>query len=181
MVSVTFKGGDKLKAELTKILRKAKNARSVDIGFMGGSTEADGTSIPMIAAIQEYGAPSRGIPPRPFFRNMIEANKDKWAPILAGAMKASGNDAERSLGILGQEVQEELQDSIRSTNAPPLSPVTVMLRGMRANKPGLEVTAATVGEAAARVKAGKTSYGASVKPLVDSGTLLRSVTHKVNR
>ena len=30
-----------------------------------------------------------------------------------------------------------------------------------------------------RVAEGKTNYGASTKPLVDSGTLLRSVTHLV--
>lgn len=181
MVSVTFKGGDKLKAELAKILRKAKNARSVDIGFPADAKQDDGTSTAMVAAIQEYGAPSRGIPPRPFFRNMIEKEKDGWGPILAAAMKKSGNDAEYSLGELGQKVQEQLQNSIYETNSPPLSPVTVMLRGMRYNKPGLKVTAATVGEAAARVKAGKTNYGAPTKPLIDRGTMRRNVRHIVNK
>lgn len=150
MVSVTFKGGDKLKSELAKILRKAKNARSVDIGFMGGSTEADGTPVPLVAALNEYGAPSRGQPPRSFFRNMIANNKDGWGRILAGAMKGFDNDAERSLGLLGQEVQEQLQDSIRELKSPPLAPSTIARKGF-------------------------------AKPLIDTSTMLRSVTHKVNK
>ena len=146
----SFKGGTKLNAELGKILNKLKRASSLDIGFMGGATEADGTSVAMVAAINEYGAPSRGQPPRPFFRGMIARNKGEWGPALGKAMQATGGDAERSLDILGQEVQEELQDSIRELKSPPLAPSTIARKGF-------------------------------AKPLIDTSTMLRSVTHKVNK
>ena len=77
-------------------------------------------------------------------------------------------------GIKGQ-----LQQSIIDTNEPALSPVTVMLRGMKSNDQSLVVTGKTVGEAAARVAAGKTNYGASTKPLIDSGNLLNAVDYTV--
>ena len=51
-------GGDKLMAYLAKIdagLASAGSAPSVRVGFLEGSTEADGTSIPMIAAVNEFG------------------------------------------------------------------------------------------------------------------------------
>ena len=174
-----IKGGDKLEAALKRISANVKKAATVDVGFLEGSTEADGTSIPMIAAIQEFGAPKAAIPPRPFFRNAIEKNSGRWPTNLATALKATEYDGARALDLIGQEIQEEVQELIRDLTSPALSPITVMLRGMRSNDQSLVVTGKTVGEAAERVAAGKTNYGASTKPLVDSGALLNSVTHKV--
>jgi hypothetical protein len=54
-----------------------------------------------------------------------------------------------------------------------------MLRGMRSKDANLKVTGATVGEAARRVADGDDNYGASAKPLVDSGILLKSISYKV--
>jgi hypothetical protein len=81
---------------------------------------------------------------------------------------------------MGQTIQEDLQQSIADLMSPALSPITVMLRGMRSKGgPNFKITGKTVGEAARRVAEGKTNYGASTKPLVDSGTMLRSPTHTV--
>lgn len=174
-----IKGGDKLEGYLKQLAARMGNTKSVAIGFLEGSTEPDGTSIPMIAAIQEFGAPKAKIPPRPFFRNMIAAKSPGWAAGIATQLKETNYDILKTLSRTGEAISGQLQESIISTYAPPLSPITVMLRGMKSNDQSLVVTGKTVGEAAARVAAGKTNYGASMKPLVDSGNLLNAVAYKV--
>ena len=59
---VTATGGDKLESALAKIAKRLTNASTVQVGFPEGATEESGASIPMIAAIQEFGAPARNIP-----------------------------------------------------------------------------------------------------------------------
>ena len=172
-------GGTKLVNKLKVMADHIGSAKAVRIGFLSGAPYPNGTSVPMVAAIQEYGAPSRGIPPRPFFRNMIASKKAEWPKAIASALQDNGMDALTALHQVGQSVQGQLRQSIRDTNAPALSPITVMLRGMRHNNPALVVTGKTVGEAARRVAAGKTNYGASTKPLIDSGDLLNAVDYEV--
>ena len=173
-------GGDKLAGALAKIGAKMGNATYVKVGFLEGSTEANGVSIPLIAAVQEFGAPKKGIPPRPYFRTMIGQKSGEWPSKLMALMQANKYDADKSLDQLGFEVASDLQQSIIDMNDPPLSPVTVMLRGMRGKKqfrdlPFWELFA----KAKERVAKNKTNYGASTKPLIDTGTLYNSVDHIV--
>jgi hypothetical protein len=174
-----FSGGDRLRNYLADIGARVASASQVSIGFLEGATEADGASVAMIAAIQEFGAPKVGIPPRPFFRTMIRAKKGEWGDALAGLLKSNDYDSDRSLAQAGEAIAGQLRQSIVDTVAPPLSPVTLMLREMRHKDPDLRVTGRTVGEAAARVAAGEDFSGASTKPLVDSGTMLKSVDYEV--
>ena len=176
----TIRGGEKFKVALKDIAGRLTNAETVQIGFMSGATYPDGgLPVAAVGAIQEFGAPRAGIPPRPFFRNMIARESGGWPALISGLLKANGLDARRALDMAGQAIQEELQQSIIETNAPPLSEVTLMLRMMRRKNPSLIVTGRTVGEAAARVARGERASGVSTKPLVDSGKLLASPTHLV--
>ena len=176
----SISGGDKLAAALKTMAGNLDKAASVDVGFPAGSTEEDGTSTPLVAAIQEFGAPSRGIPPRPFFRTMIKAHSAEWPDVAATALKATGYDAYKTLDVLGDHVAGELRQSIVDMTSTPLSPVTVMLRGMRSQKryDGWPF-GKLIAEARARVKAGKTNYGASTKPLEDTGAMLSNIVHIV--
>lgn len=177
MVKVT--GGDKLEGVLAHIAANVSKAAAVDVGFLAGATYPDGTSVPMVAAIQEFGAPKAGIPPRPFFRTMIAAKSPEWPKAIAGLLKANDYDAQRTLGQAGAAITGQLQESIIATDSPPLSPVTLMLRKMRADNPDLVVTGKTVAEARAKVAAGESTAGVSTKPLVDSGHLIASADYEV--
>jgi hypothetical protein len=177
---VEISGGEKLTALLAEISKNANKAASVEVGFLEGATYQDGTSVPLVAAIQEFGAPSRGIPPRPFFRNMIAAKSDEWPVAVAALLKEKNYDAEKTLNKIGAVIAGQLRESIINTTGPALSPVTVMLRGMRKQKRFKDKGFwELMAEARARVAAGKTTYGASTKPLVDSGNLLKSIDHVV--
>lgn len=56
-------GGDKLQAYLDRILARVKSAQAVRVGFLEGATYPDGTPVPMVAAVQEFGG-SMNIPER---------------------------------------------------------------------------------------------------------------------
>lgn len=176
---VTLKGGDKLAAALAEISKKVSKASSVDVGFLEGATYPDGKSVAEIAAIQEFGAPRAGIPPRPFFRTMISEKSPQWPEAVGDLLVSNGYDAAKTLGQTGEAIKGQLQQSIIDTFNPPLSPITLMLRKMRSENPDLVVTGKTVGEAARRIKAGESTSGVSTKPLVDSGVLLGSVDYEV--
>lgn len=177
-MTTSIKGGDKLAAKLAEIARLFSNASSVRIGFLEKATYPNGTPVAMVAAIQEFGAPKAKIPPRPFFRNMIAAKKGEWGPAIAALLKSNGYDALRTLQLTGEAVAGQLRESIIATNAPPLSPITLMLRKMFGNSPEL-IRGRDVGEAARRVAAGESVGGVSTKPLVWTGHLLNSVSYEV--
>ena len=61
---------------------KLGKSATLQVGFLDGATEADGTSVALIASIQEFGAPSRGIPPRPFMRTTIAEHSPTWGQQL---------------------------------------------------------------------------------------------------
>ena len=158
------------------ITAKLDTAKEVQVGFLENAKYPDGKSVAMIGAIQEFGAPRAGIPPRPYFRNMIAAKSPEWPDAIAGVLKASDYDAAKTLNIVGDQVAGQLKQSIVDTLDPPLSPVTLMLRGMRTQSQfqGLPF-GQLIKIARARVAAGESNFGPSTKPLVDTGDLLRSI------
>ena len=182
----TISGGDGLAKALGKIAANTSKASKVDIGFMTKATFANalypsGINVPTVAMFQEFGAPSRGIPPRPYFRTMIAAKSPEWPDAIAGVLKSSDFDAAKALNFVGDQIAEQLKQSIIDTNSPALSPVTIMLRGMRTQaKYQGKRFGELIAEARARVAAGKTNYGASTKPLEDTDQMLHSVTHAVS-
>jgi len=134
----------------------------------------------MVAAIQNFGAPAAHIPPRPFFTNMVKDKSPEWPKAVGDLLKDNDYDANATLNQAGAGIKGQLQQAIVDTYAPALSPVTVMLRGMKSQDPTLVVTGKTVGEARARVKAGLTNYGASTKPLIEHGDMLNAVDFEVS-
>jgi len=176
----TMRGGDKVAEKLRVLVAKLDKPGVVRVGFLENAKYQDGTPVAMVAAIQDGGAPSRGIPPRPFFRNMIADHKAEWPAQIAAVLKDNDYDAEKTLGIMGANIAGRLRESIINTNEPPLSPVTVMLRGMRSQaKYKGKAFGDIIGEAVARVAAGKTNYGASTKALIDTDHMYESVDYEV--
>lgn len=173
-------GGDKLRAALDDISKKVSKASSVEIGFLEGSTFTDGTSIPMVAAIQEFGSAAKGIPARPFFRTMIKEKSDEWPDAIAGLLVENGYDSEKTMRQTGAAIEQQLRESIIGFNGAPLSPVTVMLRGMRTQAKYQDMPFwDRFAIAKQRVADGKTNYGASTTPLIDTGQMLKSISSRV--
>lgn len=176
-MSVSIKGGDVLVRKLGEIVKKTERGATVNVGFLAGATYPDGTPVAAVAAWQEFG--TKTIPARSFFRTMVKAKGPTWPDAVAKLLVANDYDVEKVLGLMGMGIKGQLQASIISVLAPPLSAITLMLRKMRADDPGLVVTGKTVAEAAARVAVGKSSAGVSTKPLIDTGHMINSVDYEV--
>lgn len=122
-------GGDKLQKAVDKLLKNTSNAVTLSVGFLGDASYPDGTSIAEVAIYNEFGVPTHNQPPRPFFRNAIAANKGKWAPNLATALKQNNNNAKKALKLLGEEIKAEIVESINELQDPPLAPSTIARKG----------------------------------------------------
>lgn len=123
-----MRGGEKFQQALKDISGKLTDAK-LKVGFLEGSTYPDGTPVPLVAAVQNFGSSSRGIPPRPFFSNMIREKKTGWAPAIAKNLKANDYDVKKTLNQAGEAIAGQLRQSIVDTNAPPLKPATIARKG----------------------------------------------------
>jgi hypothetical protein len=121
------KGGEKLSRWLREL--KVPEKSVMQAGFMAGGTYPDGTSIPLVAAVNEFGAPSRGQPPRPFFRNAIAKNKTIWPKTTKTLLKNHNYDVRGALVELGHVVEGDIKRSINELMSPPLKPATIARKG----------------------------------------------------
>ena len=165
---------------------KALDGASTQAGFLGGKYP-NGQSIAQVAVWQEFGVPSRSIPPRPFMRPAVTENKQKWANLFASGAKAilKGNETPYSvMDKVGAVAAGDIAQAIINVTAPPLSPVTIELRDMK--RRGIKITGATVGEAARKVASPDyVTPSISDKPLIepgqDGGIMLAAVSHETKK
>ena len=124
-----IKGGKKFEAAMADLARRVSRPGTLRVGFLENAKYPDGTPVAMIAAIQDFGAPSVGIPPRPFFRNMIKDKQSEWPKAVADLLRANNYDAVRTLELTGEAIAGQLRQSIIDTNSPPLAETTIQRKG----------------------------------------------------
>ena len=147
-----MKGGDKLEAALREMAARVKSG-TVRIGFLAGSTGSNNESIPLRAALNEFGhrMPNGAVvPPRPFFRNMIAANSPDWPEAIGDRLVANNYDVAKTLDEVGEAIKGQLQQSIRDLTSPPLAQSTIDRKG-------------------------------SGKPLIETGDMVKAVDHEVTK
>lgn len=143
-------GRVKVEADL-RVWRKLYNlVKKVD----GASVQvgpADGENAEL-GLIHEYGAPSKGIPARPFMRQTFEHRRGELIALqakIAQGLIAGKLTEERAMGLLGAWAAGAIKATItRDGNFAPLKPATVKRKG-------------------------------SDKPLIDTGQLVGSITFVV--
>lgn len=136
---------------LEELKRRFIGERVVKIGFPQGPTEKDGTPVAMIAAIHEFGAPSKGIPERSFLRSSIAQNMAKYmrfnrTNLLAILQMKMTPD--KALSLLGEMAAGDAKKMIRHGDFVPLLPATIRAKG-------------------------------SSKPLIDTTTMVQTLTYTV--
>jgi hypothetical protein len=144
---------DKLAQQATRFTGHA------EVGVFGGKphiTSLSGggkRSIVMadLAAIHEYGAPSRNIAERSFFRASLKLNRSKYGQYLLSQVKPillGKTNMAITWQFLGQEAQADVQTYLVNGKFVPLKPRTIKRKG-------------------------------SSKPLIDTGQLRQSVSYRV--
>lgn len=143
---------DKIRATLERVPEEFENMVA-QIGFPSGINYEDGTSVAYVAAIQEFGAPAVGIPPRPFMQPTVKEKKDTWVKTIEKSLpkvalgKMTAFDV---LDLVGIQAAADIQTKISSIYTPPNAPATIRAKG-------------------------------STKPLIDTGLMLASVQNAVNK
>ncbi|MFY2034873.1 hypothetical protein ACOTDT_17155 [Achromobacter xylosoxidans] len=181
MATVGLKGGDALMRRLKEMADKVGDGGTLRTGFLENATYPDGTPVAYVAAIQEFGSPEKGIPPRSFFRTMIAAKKKDWPRALGALAKNNDYDIDKALGQMGEGIKGQLQESIREVDGPALSKVTLLLRERFGNSPE-SISFADVQQARHDIAAGvePNVTGTQAKPLVWTGHLLASVDYETD-
>ncbi len=194
MTSKAFSGGEKLGEFLKQMAASLETGAAVRVGWPGasdpgeaegdgekGATYPNGTPVATVAALQEFGAPRAGIPPRPFFRTMITDKSGGWGAAVAANLKATDYDAAKTLGIVGQGIADQLQESIRNLDEPALSPVTLMLRSLYPVRSEGVTSKRQVVEARMLVELGEQPGPVSTKPLIWTHQMINSVVAVVEK
>lgn len=128
MANQVLSGAPALMKKLEEIAKKM-GAGSVSVGFMEGATYPDGTSVAAVAYWNEFGVPSHGQPPRPFFRQMIEKESPSWPKKMAKLAKDTDYNGPRVLALMGEDIKGGLQESINNLTDPPLAESTIKAKG----------------------------------------------------
>lgn len=163
--------------------------KEVRVGFFEHSKYPDGTPIAYVAAIQELGYGP--IPPRPFMRPAEQQNKGKWIANIAKATKAALDGSvtiDHALEQVGMAAAADVKKAIKAVTAPPLSPLTLLLRKHKKSDGAEPIGGKLVGAYAKqssftgpmpKQKKADTLAGVSTKPLVDTGQMIQAVTSVV--
>ena len=143
------RGGRRLK-KFIRDVKRAKDGPDVEVGFFATAKYPDGTPVALVAATNEFGTDDGHIPERPFFRNAIRKGKEPVREVLAENLTHENGYALDRRTL--ERVGHQLTAEIKKS--------IVTLRDPP-NKPS------TI-----RRKG-------SSNPLVDTTTMMRSVTHRV--
>ena len=132
------------------------------VGWFEKSKYEDGTPVAYVATIQEYGAPTKNIPPRPTMRPTIAKQQNEWKKIAEQGSKAvlAGNATVGDvMEAIGLKAAGDVRKAISTLTEPPLSPVTIENRR--------------------RKRADKKTIGLLTKPLIDTGIMMGTLTNTV--
>jgi hypothetical protein len=129
LASVGISGGDKLDAYLRAVAKRIGQPATLRVGFLEDATYPDGTSVATVATAQNFGAPAAGIPPRPFFSNMVRDKSPDWPESLGNLLESTDYNATKALELMGEGIAGQLRQAIVDTNSPPLAPATIARKG----------------------------------------------------
>lgn len=174
MAEIGLSGGDRIEAALKDIAAKLRDGGKVRVGFLENARYPDGKSVAQVAAINNFGAPGAGIPPRPFFSNLVADKSPGWGEKLVKLLRHTNYDTKAALALMGEGIAGQLRQAIVDMNEPPNSMVTNLLKQ---RFPMGGQTFEDVLQAWADVAAGATAPAG--KPLVHSGHMLQSVDYEV--
>lgn len=146
----------------------------IKAGWFENSKYKDNTPIGGIAAVQNYGATisqSKGdnswtivIPPTHFMENCQTENKEKWKKMMKNAWTSVflGNiKPDKAMEQMGLLIEGDIAKQIAAVNTPPLAKSTIQNRKNRYKD--------------------KKTTGNLTKRLVDTGQMLDSVSHQVEK
>ena len=103
----------------------------VRVGWGENQHYTTGESVSMVATQNEFGNPSKHIPPRPFFRPTLDREREKLLRLMGREIKNilhGGNDVADAFDFVGQYLAGQVKWSIHNLRFTPLAVKTVVRR-----------------------------------------------------
>ncbi len=116
---------DKAIEELERIGKQfGRGPNGVKVGLPKGSNDyPDGTSVIMVGTIHEFGSDKMNIPQRSYLRSTVVEKKRDYKDMfrkLSYKIIQGNTTVKKALGIIGLQVQTDVQDKITDLDSPPL-------------------------------------------------------------
>jgi hypothetical protein len=175
-MTVAVKRGNGAK-HLEKALKELER-HSLKVGWVSGKQYPDSRmTTAQVAAVSEFGAPAKNIPPRPIIRPTIIKERNKWGKITTQESKnvISGKTTVKNLyEVLGNFASGDIRKMITTIKAPPLKPATIRARERTYTRKSDKA------ERRAQI-AQRMQSTTLAKPLVFTKALLNSCTYEVSK
>lgn len=140
------RGWNRIRRELARMAKSF-----VKVGVLSNAgTEDDGTTLVDVATVNEFGAPEKNIPERPFLRQSYDMNRtevSKKKAALTDKILEGKKDTRRALDELGVWFTGKVKQTFTKGDFPPNAPATIKRKG-------------------------------SSRPLIHSGRLRASINHE---
>lgn len=135
----------------------------------------DALTVAQIAAIHEFGTEDGSIPERSFIRSTFDEQRERLTGVakqLTTRIIAGQATTEQAMNILGSILAAEVKKKIAAGISPPNAESTARAKAAKGRTGKFfKKPAANLGDALAQVGA-----LAAVKPLIDTGRMMNSVT-----
>ena len=126
-MKVTDKNFNLEKIKKTLLALKKKE---LQVGIFPDAIDDKGGRIVDYAIANEYGTSK--IPERPFMRSTADEKQENWSAlmdkIVEGVTKGD-LEVERKIGLLGEQMVNDIKEKISSNVPPPLNPATIKRKG----------------------------------------------------
>lgn len=160
---VTRKAG---KIEALRQTVQALDGAQGRVGWFPSAVYERGQPVAGVAAVQEFGSPSRGIPPRSFFRTTATERRGEWAHTAEQVSRAAAQgkiEPGRVMEAIALAAEGHVRETITKIQSPPLKQATIDARKSRLANGGAGAQATIA------------------KPLVDTGILLNTLTSEIDK
>jgi len=171
--------------KLEKLIADADQNYYARVGILGGkryapkNKEEKGELVAKVAAINEFGAPKKNIPPRPTVRPAIKKNKKKYLQIFENMLAGLGETTTMPeiLETVAISAVADIQAEIAKIQSPALRPSTIKARARE------RVTAHHLIPLIddKTTKENLPEIGGLTKPLINQAILLNSYTYDIKK
>jgi len=160
---VTRKAG---KIDALRQTVKGLDGAQARVGWFPSAKYEGGQPVAGIAAVQEFGSPARGVPPRSFFRTTATEKRESWADTVEQVSRAAAQgkiEPGRVIEAVALAAEGHVRETITKIQSPPLKQATIDARKRRLANGGAGAQATIA------------------KPLVDTGILLNTLTSETGK
>ena len=142
-------------------------------------TMIEGQPVAQVAFWQEFGVPSKNVPPRPFIRPTIAKKSNEWKLVAFNKSKLvlEGKiTSDDLMELIGQKAAGDITKAIKELWAPALRPSTIKSR-MRKYTSHPDLKESTKKKRKKEIQRFVSS--GFYKPLIDTGLMISTLINKV--